>query len=161
MNFSEIIGKNREIFFIFGILALFFWNLFLEIRLRREEKRVSFFFKGRKAGDLEEVLLEILKKTRKGEKEIEKILKKLETLDRSALSSIQKVGIVRFNPFKDIGGNQSFSVAFLDQKDDGVVITALHGREGTRVYAKPITNGESSYPLSKEEEEAIRRALSS
>ena len=72
--------------------------------------------------------------------------------------NIQKVGMVRFNPFKETGSDQSFSVAFLDNNDSGAVITSLYPREESRVYGKPIKNGNSNYPLSKEEVLAIERA---
>jgi hypothetical protein len=72
--------------------------------------------------------------------------------------AIQKLGIVRFNPFKEVGSDQSFSVAFLDDNDNGVVITSHYSREGNRVYGKPIKSGESGYSLSKEEIDAIGMA---
>jgi len=71
---------------------------------------------------------------------------------------IQKVGIIRFNPFSEIGGDQSFSVALLDGNDDGIVLTSFYTREGNRVYGKPIKQGESQYALSKEEIKAIEMA---
>ena len=85
---------------------------------------------------------------------------KIKKLEDVALHSIQKVGIIRFNPFEGAGGNQSFSLAILDQKDDGLVISSYHSKESTRIYAKPIRQGESKYPLTKEEEKAIKKAIS-
>ncbi|NTV41155.1 MAG: DUF4446 family protein, partial [Candidatus Moranbacteria bacterium] len=76
-----------------------------------------------------------------------------------ALKSIHKVGIVRFNPFKDIGGDQSFALALLDGKDCGIVISSLHTREGTRIYSKPVIKGISEkYTLTEEEKNAIKEA---
>lgn len=73
--------------------------------------------------------------------------------------SLFKLGVIRFNPFKDIGGDQSFSVAFLDGKNSGVVLSSLHTREGTRVYAKPIAEGQAEkYPLTEEEKRAVKIA---
>jgi hypothetical protein len=73
--------------------------------------------------------------------------------------SIHKVGIIRFNPFKDIGGDQSFALALLDGKNSGIVISSLHTREGTRIYSKPIIKGESEkYTLTEEEKQAIKTA---
>ncbi len=66
--------------------------------------------------------------------------------------------MVRFNPFKEIGGDQSFSIALLDSNNDGIVITSLYGREGNRVFGKPIKNGKSRYLLSGEEKKAIEQA---
>jgi len=73
--------------------------------------------------------------------------------------SIQNVGLLRYDAFEDVGGRLSFSCAMLDERGSGVVLTSINGRQETRVYAKPITEGRSSYNLSAEEEEAIRQAL--
>lgn len=76
----------------------------------------------------------------------------------TAETSVRKVGLVRYNPFSGMGGDQSFSIALLDSKDNGFIITSLFSREGTRVYAKPVKNGQSEYQLSDEEKEAIEKA---
>jgi Protein of unknown function (DUF4446) len=73
--------------------------------------------------------------------------------------SLQRVGLVRFNPFADTGGDQSFAVAVLDRLGNGFVFSSLHGRGGSRFYAKPLKNGLSSYQLSDEEVEAVKSAL--
>ncbi|HEX3218892.1 MAG TPA: DUF4446 family protein [Candidatus Limnocylindria bacterium] len=79
--------------------------------------------------------------------------------ERSA-TSIQHIGLVRFNPFEDTGSDQSFAIALLDDRRDGVVISSLHGRSNTRVFAKPVEGGSSSHTLSDEETQAIRIAVS-
>ena len=73
--------------------------------------------------------------------------------------SVQNVGMVRFNPFRDAGGDQSFCIALLDEKQNGVVISSLYARDGVRVYGKPIQAGASTYTLSEEERQAISKAL--
>jgi len=73
---------------------------------------------------------------------------------------VRHVGLVRYDAFEDVGGRLSFSCALLDAKGNGVVMTSINGRQDTRVYAKPVTDGRSAYNLSIEEEEAIRQALS-
>lgn len=73
--------------------------------------------------------------------------------------SIQRVAVVRFNPFADTGGDQSFAIALLDARGDGIVVSSLHSRSDTRIFAKPVNGGRSGYALSDEEQEAIRRAL--
>jgi len=73
-------------------------------------------------------------------------------------SNLQKVAMIRFNPFNETGGNQSFSVAILDGNDCGIVISSLFSRNENRVYGKPIKNGVSEFPLTDEEKEAIRLA---
>jgi len=72
--------------------------------------------------------------------------------------SVRHVALVRYDAFEDVGGRLSFSCAMLDEQGNGVVLTSINGRQETRVYAKPISEGRSSYNLSSEEEEAIRQA---
>jgi len=92
------------------------------------------------------------------ERDLKKISSEIENIRKESVFSIQKVGVVRFNPFKEVGGNQSFSIALLNGKNDGVIITSLYSREENRVYGKPIKDGKSFHPLSKEEEKAIEEA---
>lgn len=73
--------------------------------------------------------------------------------------AIRRVGLVRYDAFEDVGGRLSFSFALLDDHGGGVVVTSINGRQDTRVYAKPVTEGKSPYNLSVEEEEAIKQAL--
>jgi len=88
----------------------------------------------------------------------EKLSEELDALKKKSKFSVQKVALIRFNPFREVGGDQSFSVALLDGNNSGVVITSLYSREENRVYGKPVKNGESEYLLSQEEKEAIERA---
>jgi len=142
-----------------AILFLLAWNIFLQLRLERTRQRIKIFFRGRKTKDLEEVIAEQVKRMKSMEGDIKELFKWNEKLQKIADISIQRVGVVRFNPFKDVGGDQSFSIALLDKNNDGIVISSLYSREGTRVYAKPIKNGTSEYHLSEEEEKAIERAM--
>jgi hypothetical protein len=73
--------------------------------------------------------------------------------------AVRNVGLVRYDAFEDVGGRLSFSCALLDDLGTGVVMTSINGRHDTRVYAKPVSEGQSSYSLSIEEEEAIRQAM--
>jgi uncharacterized protein DUF4446 len=73
--------------------------------------------------------------------------------------SVRRVGVLRYDAFEDVGGRLSFSCALLDDHGTGVVLTSINGRQETRVYAKPVTAGQSPYNLSREEEEAIKQAL--
>ena len=81
-----------------------------------------------------------------------------EHLETRSRGSLQHVGLVRFNPFEDTGSDQSFAIALLDGRRDGIVISSLHGRGQTRVFAKPVEGGESRHSLSDEEAQAIRIA---
>ncbi len=158
---SDIINflKNNFYLIVLLILILLAWNVFLQFRLEKTRKRIKIFFKGRKTQDLEGVIAEQLKRTKKAEAEIKKLFDWNEKLQGIADISIQGVGMVRFNPFKDTGGDQSFAIALLDKNNNGVVISTLYSREGTRIYAKPIEKGDSSYHLSEEEKEAIQKAV--
>ncbi|HEY1016630.1 MAG TPA: DUF4446 family protein [Herpetosiphonaceae bacterium] len=82
------------------------------------------------------------------------------TVGRLSESSIQHVGLVRFNPFGDVGGDQSFAVALLDGERSGVVLSSIYSRAGVRTYGKQVLGGASTHPLSDEEEAAIAQALS-
>ena len=97
-------------------------------------------------------------------------IQRLETAVRSLASTdrrqegliegaVRHVGLVRYDAFEDVGGRLSFSCAMLDDHGTGVVMTSISGRQDTRVYAKPVVDGQSQYNLSTEEEEAIRKAL--
>jgi len=115
------------------------------------------FFKKNKEGpkDLKEAL-GYLKKLDQG---LKKLNLDLEDFKEKSKKSVQRVGMVRFNPFAESGGDQSFSIALLDENNDGIVMTSHYGREFNRIYAKPIKNGRSEYSLSKEEEAAIEKAI--
>lgn len=95
--------------------------------------------------------------------ELESRLGKVETeigqLKELNLKNIHKVGMVRFNPFNETGGNISFVVALLDGNNSGVVVTSLHSRLGTRVYAKQIQQGKAELELSQDEQKAILNAI--
>jgi hypothetical protein len=80
-------------------------------------------------------------------------------LEASSRLALQKVGMVRFNPFQDSGGDQSFAIALLDQGGSGIVISSLHGRAETRIFAKQVVNGRSTHSLSDEEQQAIKAAI--
>lgn len=92
-------------------------------------------------------------------KHIDNLQSNYDKLDKEGLSHIQKIGLVRFNPFKDTGGDQSFVLALVDGQDTGVVISSLHTRTGTRWYAKGVIRGKGAeYELSEDEEKALRGA---
>ena len=109
--------------------------------------------------DLKSLLEEILGQIKILDKDKEEIKESLKKLEGQSVFHLQKVGLVRFNPFSDTGGNQSFVLALLDGNDDGLVITGLHSREQTRIFTKPVEKGkELGYEFSKEEIEAIVKA---
>jgi len=110
---------------------------------------------------MEEVLRAIRAHQNESDAERIALCARIDALENAMPQTIRRTGLVRFNPFSDAGGDQSFSLALLDDRKNGVVISSLYGREINRVYAKPIENGSSTYQLSDEEKEAIARATSS
>ena len=84
---------------------------------------------------------------------------KIKNLEDVCKITIQKTGVVRFNPFNEMGGNQSFVIALLDNKNNGFLISSLFVKDGSRVYSKTVKQGKSDYLLSNEELEAINRAI--
>lgn len=84
--------------------------------------------------------------------------KRLNFLESDGLNHVQKVGVVRFNPFSELGGDHSFCLAMLDGKDSGIVITGLHTRDRTRIYIKEIKKGKANLELSAEEKKALAQA---
>ena len=108
--------------------------------------------------DLKKTLEKILSEEAKNESDIRLLEKRAQSIETDGLSHVQKVGLIRFNPFKELGGDHSFSLAILNGQDSGVVITGLHTRERTRVYMKDIKNGKSQSDLSLEEKKAVMTA---
>ncbi|HEX9312968.1 MAG TPA: DUF4446 family protein [Actinomycetota bacterium] len=80
-------------------------------------------------------------------------------LDERLTAAVQRVALIRYDAFEDVGGRLSFTCALLDELGNGVVVTSINGRQDTRVYAKPVSRGTSDHNLSEEEVEAIREAL--
>lgn len=87
------------------------------------------------------------------------IMAKQKEIQGTLLHCITKMGVIRFNPFGEVGGNQSFAIALLDSENTGIVISSLYGRDSSRFYGKPVVKGNSQYQLSDEEMEAVERAI--
>ncbi len=105
------------------------------------------------------ILDEIMKRDEQSKKVLDELNGRYDKLEKDGQSHIQKIGLVRFNPFKETGGDQSFILALVDAENTGVVISSLHTRTGTRWYAKGIVRGKGvEYELSDEEEKALKGA---
>jgi len=138
------------------LLFLLIWNVTLQVGLLKIRKNQKILFNGKSGKNLEKILLENNSKTKELDDDIQSLYKETKQIENLATKGLYKTGIVRFNPFRDIGGDQSFSIAMLDGKNNGVVISSLYSRDGVRVYAKAIIAGQSSkYPLTQEEKYAI------
>jgi hypothetical protein len=114
--------------------------------------------KGVDKGNLIKILDSLITKEDGNERSIKEIEKVIKDIKEDNIYHIQKVAIVRFNPFRELGGDHSFSLALLNANYSGFVITGLHTRERTRVYVKKIDKGKSTTELSEEEKEVIKKA---
>lgn len=147
---------------VISILFLLILNIFLFIKFRKINRATQSFFSGKNGKDLEEVINNQYKLIVKNEKDIKELFDGYEKIFNIAAKGIQKVGVVRYNPFKDMGGNQSFSIALLDRNDSGLLITTLATRDGARIFSKAVTAGDcKEFPLLEEEKKAIKMAKTS
>jgi hypothetical protein len=128
-------------------------------RIRRLTERLDAVTRGSSGRSIEAILEAHLEKVFQVGRELDQVSARAAIIDEQMRRSIQRVGLVRFNPFEDTGGNQSFAVALLDAQGDGFVLSSLHSRTGTRVYAKALTAGQADAVLSTEEAQAVERAL--
>ncbi len=133
------------------VVILLVWIARLEVRFKR-------LFMGTKAKDLEGVMNILGHHIENLEKTQVEINKHLENIDGKLAKTIRKVETVRFNPFLDAGSNQSFAIAFMNDENDGVVISSLYARDRMSIFAKPIKNGKSEYDLSTEEKEVLEKS---
>lgn len=149
MNISDI---NPNYVYIAGtaiIVLLASWIFSLELRLKN-------FFRGKKAKDLESVMLNINEELKRLNASKEEMEKYLTTVEGRLKKSVQNIRTVRFSPFGDTGSNQSFAIAFLDEDGNGVVLSGLHTRDKVSIFAKPVEKRSSQYALTQEEKEAIK-----
>lgn len=142
------------------ILILLVWTTINSWKLYRLKKNLAILWNGKTGTDIESLLIQQIADLKILDQEIQELFEISNRLRELGLKSIHKFSVLRFNPFKEVGSNQSFSLALLDGKNNGMVISSLHTREGTRVYAKPIKNAEADgFPLTDEERQVIQEAL--
>lgn len=160
-NIINSIGVNQTI----GILAIlllilligFIILLIKTITLNNKYKK--FMKKLGESENLEEDLENYMYKVERVEKQNAEILGTINGLDHDLEGCIQKVGVVRYSAFQDTGSDLSFTLALLDEKDNGVVLNGIYSREMSNIYAKPVEAGKSTYTLSEEEQQAIKKAM--
>jgi hypothetical protein len=131
----------------------------LALRLRRLSRRLDLLTRGASGVSLEAVLDAHLASVARASRDVDDLTARSTALEAVFRRSFQRVGLVRYNPFEDTGGNQSFALALLDADGNGVVVSSLHARSGTRVYAKGVSGGRGDGALSDEEADAVRQAL--
>ena len=154
----RFIGENFGLILLSAIALIFLiWITRLQIQLSEAKKRLDSFCLGKNGKSLEELIVCCSKGVESLEEKNRELLKKTIENNSIALNGIQHVGVVRFNPFRDIGGDQSFSIALLNAHKDGLVISSLFTESGVRIYAKSVKKGISKHSLSEEEEMAISK----
>ena len=138
-----------NIILILLVIGLFIYVIYLS------KKYLSFMNKLGNGNNLDEMLKKYLEDVKNIKQDNSEIKAYYTKLDNDINASIQKIGLVRYNAFKDVVSDLSFAVALLDRENNGIVFNGIYGSESSNIYAKPIKNGESSYQLSDEEKYAI------
>ena len=144
----------------FAVVILFILCIILFVKINREKKRYDIFMgtSRRPPHNLEMKIQEYFDTAKGIEEKYDKLLDMVTDMDKTDKSKIQKVGLIRYNPFEEMGGNLCFALALLDGEDNGVVLNGIHSRTGSFTYAKPIEMGVSIYMLSDEEKQAVKMA---
>ncbi len=155
----NFLGNNWALILAFIlILSEVIWIIILQVSLGKIKKNQASIGGGSKS--LEETVIEQAKNLKVLDKDIHELYNISNQINALALRSLHKVGMVRFNPFNDMGGDQSFALALLNGKNNGLVISSLYTKEGTRVFSKAVKEGRAEkHPLTEEEEAAIKIAL--
>jgi Protein of unknown function (DUF4446) len=129
-------------------------------RIGSVDARLRGLTRGEGGRSLEAVLDAHLDRVDAVARDVDDLATRTDALEAAGRKAFSRVGLVRYNPFEETGGNQSFALALLDANGDGWVLSSLHARSGTRVYAKTIARGRSETALSDEESAALRQATS-
>ncbi|HUQ42405.1 MAG TPA: DUF4446 family protein [Candidatus Limnocylindrales bacterium] len=142
-----------------AVVVLLIWITLLQRSQSRLRSRLRRVLPGGETTSLDQVLESQLQRVEGLSERIDALNKLHHELEAITQRAVQKVGVIRYNPFADAGGDQSFAIALLDSEGTGVVVSSLHSRTETRIFAKPVQRGRSTYPLSDEEQQAIKKAL--
>lgn len=159
---QEFLKTDTFLFSMFILMIVFLISLIvLCVKYSKLNKRYKDFMKKLGNGkNIEEDLENYMYRVEKVEKQNAEIISYCKNLDEELSGCVQKVGIVRYNAFKDTGSDLSFALALLDEKNNGVVLNGIYSREMSNIYAKPVENGKSTYTISEEEAQAIDKAIS-
>jgi hypothetical protein len=129
------------------------------IRLNRLRRSYRTLMRGASGKDFETILLGLVNDFQHLQTDVRSVESSTTRQGLRIDGCLQRIGLIRFNAFGDVGGAQSFAVAILDGAGNGLVLSSLYGRDDSRVYAKPVEKGHSTYPLSQEEQQAIDEAV--
>jgi hypothetical protein len=141
-----------------GVLLLALWLATTNYRLNRMIRHYRGLAAGIEGQPLDQILERMVQRGDARADQIAAVANRVEELAVNAEVHLQRVGMVRYNAFDDTGGDQSFALALLDIHGDGAILNGLFHRNECRVYAKPVRAWKSTYSLSDEEQEAVRKA---
>jgi ABC-type Na+ efflux pump permease subunit len=142
------------------IILLIIICIYNIIKLKNITKKYNdFMIKLGNGKNIEEDLQQFMNRVERVEIRSAELTNYCQNLDNNMMKCIQKVGIVRYSAFKDTGSDLSFALAMLDEENSGVVLNGIYSREMSNIYAKPIEAGKTSYTLTKEEQEALEKAM--
>lgn len=162
-NILEIL-KSDEAIIAFSVIIILLFVAFIVtiIKISRLNKKYKNFLNKLGNGkNIEEDLENYMYRVERVEKQNGEITQNIKNIEKDMTKCIQKTGIVRYSAFKDTGSDLSFTLALLDENNDGVVLNGIYSREMSNIYAKPVIKGDSTYTLSQEEKEAIQKAVHS
>ena len=148
-------------FFIINIIMIIIGLINIIYAIYTNNKYMKFMNQLGNGSNLDEMLRVYLNDVKEIKRDNAEIKAYYTQLDNNIDSCIQKIGLVRYNAFKDVGSDLSFAIALLDRNDNGVVFNGLYGSESSNIFAKPIKEGTSKYQLSEEEKEALEIAAQS
>ena len=159
-----ILGFIRtDIFLLFLFISIVILLILYIISIANLKKLrnsyLKFMSKLGNGENIEGIMRNYINRVNEVDKKNEEIINYCNKIDKNIKNCSQKIGIVRYNAFKDTGRDLSFSLAILDDYNNGVVLNGIYARDSSNIYAKPIENGESKYVLSDEEKEAIYKAI--
>ena len=161
---SLISSLNDYLPYILGgmaviILLLFILVIVLFKSIGKLENRYRKLMRGANSKNLEELIVSQLENIEKANTNSEHALERCEDLSLKMKECVQKVAIMRYKAFEDVGSDLSFSIAILDDNNDGIMLTGIYARQESTTYAKPIDKGISRYDLSEEEICVLNEAI--
>ena len=141
------------------VILLFIIVLVQGKAINNMESRYRKMMRGTSTQNLEELIINNLDSINESEEKSKECLKEIEDLKKKTKSCVQKIAITRYKAFEDIGSDLSFSIAMLDENNDGLILTGIFGRNESTTYAKPVDKGISRYDLSEEELDVLNEAI--
>ena len=146
-----------------GLLVIIMYAVIINLWLNVNYMKKSYnkMMTGADGANLEKMLIQHIENVHQVEADNAQLKQENARIDNLLQQAVTRVGVVRFCAFEDMGSDLSYAVALLDAHNNGVILSSLFGREDSRSYVKPIEDGRSTYTLTKEEEEALRKAIAS